>query len=164
MKPSGTLKVTLPSPREVRMEREFNAPRRLVWDCYTKPELIRRWGGGPPGWELTVCEMDTRVGGAWRRVMKGPNGEEMGFGGVIQEVVLHERIVSTEKFDQPWYEGDAVSTIELTESGGKTTLVMTVRYASQEIRDAVIKTGMSGGVEAGFDALAALVQSLNVQA
>jgi uncharacterized protein YndB with AHSA1/START domain len=160
MKPSGTLKVTTPSPRELRMTREFDAPRRLVWDCYTKPELIRRWMGGPFGWDLIECTSDTRVGGTWRRFMRGPNGEEMGFGGTFTEVVPHERLVTTEKYDQPWYEGDAECTLELSESGGKTTLTLTVRYASQEVRDAVMRTGASGGVEAGFDFMAAVLAEL----
>src|SRR5262249_24829353 len=121
---NSTVKVTTPSPREVRLTRVFDAPRRLVWDCYTKPELIRRWGGGPPGWELSHCECDLRVGGAWRWVTRGPKGEEMGFGGVYKEVDPPARLVSTEKFDRPWYEGDAESTLELSESNGKTTLTV----------------------------------------
>ena len=157
----GTVKVTTPSPREVRLTRVFDAPKRLVWDCYTKPELIRRWGGGPPGWELTVCDNDLKVGGAWRRVMKGPNGEEMGFGGVFKEIVPGERIVTTEKFDQSWYEGDAESMLELVESDGKTTLTITVKYASQEVRDAVLKSPMAMGMEMGFNALAQLLATLH---
>jgi uncharacterized protein YndB with AHSA1/START domain len=161
MNGTGTLKVTLPSPREVRMTREFDAPARLVWDCYTRPELIKQWSGGPPGWDLVECTSDTRVGGAWRRMMKGPNGEEMGFGGTYKEVVLHQRIVSTEKFDQPWYEGEAESVLELVEQDGRTTMTITVCYASQDVRDAVIRTGMSSGMEAGLDAMAAFLAALS---
>jgi uncharacterized protein YndB with AHSA1/START domain len=160
MQRSGTLKVTTPSPREVRMTRDFDAPKRLVWDCYTKPELIRKWMGGPPGWDLIECTSDTRVGGTWRRFMRGPNGEEMGFGGTFKEVVPFDRIVTSEKFDQPWYEGEAESTLELSEANGRTTLTLTVRYASQEVRDAVIRTGMASGVEAGFDVMAGVLAEL----
>jgi uncharacterized protein YndB with AHSA1/START domain len=160
MQKSGALKVTTPSPREVRMTREFNAPRRLVWDCYTKPELIMRWAGGPPGWSMSHCEVDLRVGGKWRWVTTGPNGEEMGFGGVYKEVDPPSRLVSTEQFDQPWYDGDAENVLELTEANGKTTLTVTVRYASQEIRDMVLKTPMAVGMEFGFSSLEQLLATL----
>ena len=79
MTETGTLQVTMPSEREIAMTRVFDAPRRLVFDAYTKPELLKRWAGGPPGWNLVVCEVDLRVGGAWRWVIDGPDGQRMGW-------------------------------------------------------------------------------------
>jgi uncharacterized protein YndB with AHSA1/START domain len=160
MKITGSLKVTTPSDREIAMTRVFDAPRSLVWAAYTKPELLKRWAGGPPGWNLVVCEVDLRVGGSWRWVIHGPGGQKMGLGGVYREIVEPERMVFSEKFDEPWYEGDAESKIELVERDGKTTLTMTVRYASQTIRDAVLKTPAAQGVGAGFDRMAELLSTL----
>jgi uncharacterized protein YndB with AHSA1/START domain len=157
----GTVQVTTPSPREVRLTRVFDAPKRLVWDCYTKPELIKKWAGGPPGWSLTHCEVDLRVGGAWRWVTSGPNGEQMAFGGVYKVVEPPTRLVSTEKFDQPWYAGDADNEMLLEEKDGKTTLTVTVKYASQDVRDAVLKTPMAIGMEFGFKSLEQFMATIN---
>src|SRR5262249_9476032 len=85
MKNTGTLKVTTPTEREVVMTRVFDAPRRLVFDALTKPELFMRWFG-PRGWSLAVYEADLRVGGAWRSVLRGPDGKEMGMRGVYREI------------------------------------------------------------------------------
>ena len=156
----GTLQVTMPSEREIAMTRVFDAPRRLVFDAYTKPELLKRWAGGPPGWNLAVCEVDLRVGGAWRWVIEGPDGQRMGLGGVYLDVVPPERLVSSEAYDEPWYEGEATSMIVLVERDGRTTLTTTVRYASQAVRDGVLKTGMSQGFAAGLDRMAELLASL----
>jgi uncharacterized protein YndB with AHSA1/START domain len=162
MRFAGSLKVTLPSDREVAMARLFDAPRPMVWDAYTRPELLRRWAGGPPGWNLVVCEVDLRVGGAWRWVIAGPGGEQMGLGGVHLEIVAPERLVTTEVFDHPWYEGEAVSRLELAERGDgeQTALTLSVRYASREVRDAVLKSPMEQGVSAGYERLAALLEEL----
>ena len=160
MTETGTLQVTLPSEREIAMRRVFDAPRQLVFDAYTKPELLKRWAGGPPGWNLIVCEVDLRVGGAWRWVIEGPAGQTMALGGVYLDVVPPERLVSTEAYDEPWYEGEATSMIVLVEGDGKTTLTTTVRYASQAVRDAVLKTGMAQGFSAGLDRMAELLASL----
>jgi len=160
MKGTGKLKVTTPSDREVAMTREFDAPRRLVWAAYTKPELMKRWGGGPPGHKLLVCEIDLRVGGRWRWVVEAPDGSKMGLGGRYIEIVPEERLVSTDEFDQPWYEGEATATISLAEHGDKTTLTLTVRYASKEVRDFVLKTPMEQGVGAGYDRLEELLIEL----
>jgi uncharacterized protein YndB with AHSA1/START domain len=161
MKNTGTLKVTLqvttPTEREVVMTRVFDAPRRLVFDALTKPELFKRWFG-PRGWSLVVCEVDLKVGGAWRWVLRGPNGTNMGMRGVYQEIVPPERFVSTESFDD--YPGESLNTLVLVEQGGKTTLTITVLYQSQEIRDAVIKSGMGHGAAECYDKLAELLASL----
>jgi uncharacterized protein YndB with AHSA1/START domain len=160
MKQTGTLQVTTPSDREVAMTRVFNAPRNLVFDALTKPDLLKRWFFGPPGWSLPVCEMDLRVGGAYRWVWRGPDGNEIGVRGVFREVAPPERIVATEKFDDAWYPGEALVTTALVEQGGKTTLTLTVLYESQAARDGVLKTPMARGVAMGYDRLEEMLQTL----
>lgn len=154
---TGTLKVTLPSDREVMMTRVFDAPRHLVFDALTKPELLKRWFG-PRGHSLIVCEVDLRVGGAWRYVLRTPDGREMGMGGLYREIVPAERTVHTEAFDD--YPGESIVTTVLTEHQGKTTLTGTVLCESQEIRDAVLGTGMEHGAAETYDRLAELLPSL----
>src|SRR5439155_25403833 len=102
MQNTGTLKVTTPTDREIVMTRVFDAPRGLVFDAMTKPELLKRWLFGPPGWSMVVCEDDPRVGGAFRWVWRGPDGAEMAMRGVYREVVPPERIVRTESFEVGW--------------------------------------------------------------
>src|SRR5216684_3754022 len=135
MKDTGKLKVTAQSEREIVMTRDFDAPRRLVFDALTKPELLKRWLGVFGGWEMAVCEIDLKVGGAYRYLWRGPDGAEMGMRGVYREIVPAERIVCTELFDVPWYEGEAVDTLVFVEQGGKTTATTTVLYASKTVRD-----------------------------
>lgn len=154
---TGKLKITTPTDREIVMTRVFDAPRRLVFQALTTPELVRQWMLGPPGWTMPVCDVDLRVGGAYRHLWRNVDGSEMGMRGTILEIVVPERLVATEKFDQPWYPGEAVVTTVLTEEGGKTTLTLTVRYESREIRDGVLKTPMAQGVAAGYDRLAELL-------
>jgi uncharacterized protein YndB with AHSA1/START domain len=149
--------VTTPSDREIALTRAFDAPRHLVFAAYTRPELLQRWLGVVAGWSWAVCEIDLRVGGAYRWVWRGPDGAEMGMGGVYREIVPPERIVATEKFDQSWYPGEAVTTVTLVERDGRTTLTLTVRYESRAARDAVLESPMEQGVAAGFDNLAALL-------
>ncbi len=153
----GKLKVTTPTDREIVMTRDFDAPRRLVFDALTKPELLQQWLLGPPGWTMPVCEIDLRVGGAYRYLWRNADGAEMGMRGVLREIVVPERLVATEKFDQPWYPGEAIATNVLVEQGGRTTLTLTVRYESRETRDAVLKTPMDKGVAAGYDRLEELL-------
>jgi uncharacterized protein YndB with AHSA1/START domain len=150
----GGLIVTTPADREIVMTRVFDAPRSLVFDGLTKPELLRRWFG-PRGWSLAVCEADLKVGGAWRWVLRGPDGKEMGMRGVYQEITPPERLVSTESFDD--YPGESLNTLILAEQDDKTTFTITVRYASQEIRDAVIKSGMEHGAAECYDKLAEML-------
>jgi uncharacterized protein YndB with AHSA1/START domain len=160
MKNTGTLQVTTPTDREVVLTRVFDAPRSLVFDALTKPELFKRWFG-PRGWSLAICEIDLKVGGAWRSVLRGPGGKEMGMRGVYQEIVPPERFVSTESFDD--YPGESLNTLVLVAQGGKTTLTVTVQYASQEIRDAVIKSGMEHGAAECYDKLAEMLASLGAR-
>jgi uncharacterized protein YndB with AHSA1/START domain len=157
MQNTGTLQVTTPSDREVVLTRVFDAPRELVYDALTKPELLKRWFG-PRGWSLVVCEVDLRVGGAWRFVLRGPDGSEMGMRGVYRELVRPERTVHTESFDD--YPGESVVTGVLVERDGKTTLTGTVLYESKEIRDAVIGSGMEHGAAESYDKLAELLPSV----
>ena len=156
----GNLVLTTQGDREIVMTRDFNAPRRLVFDAFTKPELVKQWLLGPPGWSMPVCEIDLKVGGSYRYVWRrDSDGSEMGMGGVYREIVLQERIVSTEVFDKAWYPGEALGTIVLSEQGGKTTVTQTVLYQSREARDGVLKSGMESGVSASYDRLAQLVES-----
>ena len=156
----GTLKLTTPSDREIAMTRVFDAPRQLVFDAHTKPDLVRQWLLGPPGWSMPVCEMDLRVGGTYRWVWRhDSNGTEMGMGGVYREIVAPERLVTTERFDDAWYPGEALNTLVLIEQGGRTTLTQTMRYESRAARDAVIKSNMEQGVAASYDRLADLLAS-----
>lgn len=149
----GNLKVTTRGDREIVMTRAFDAPRKLVFDAFTKPELVKQWLLGPPGWSMPVCEIDLRVGGSYRYVWRKAGQPDMGMGGVYREVVAPERVVATEKFDQAWYPGEAVGTLVLVEQSGKTTVTQTVLYASAEARDAVLKSGMEKGVAASYDRL-----------
>jgi uncharacterized protein YndB with AHSA1/START domain len=154
---TGTLTVTTPSDREVMMTRVFDAPRQLVFEALTNPELLTRWFG-PHGWTLTTCEVDLRVGGAWRYVLQGPDDRSMGMGGVFREITPGEGTVHTEAFDD--YPGESVVTITLTEEGGRTTLTGTVLCESREVRDAVLASGMEHGAAETYDRLADLLPSL----
>jgi uncharacterized protein YndB with AHSA1/START domain len=155
MKNTGTLQVVTPSEREIVLTRVFNAPRNLVFDAITKSELLKRWFA-PRGWSLETSEVDLRIGGAWRSVMQGPGGKTMGMSGVYREIVPPARLVSTESFDD--YPGESLNTLVLTENVGKTILTVTIQYASQEIRDAVIKSGMEHGAAETYDRLAELLE------
>jgi uncharacterized protein YndB with AHSA1/START domain len=132
----------------------------MVFDAWTKPELLKRWLGVFGSWTFAVCEVDLRVGGKYRFVWRGKDGNEMGMGGVYREIVRPERIVCTEKFDDPWYEGDAIDTTTFVERGGKTTMTTTVLYASKEIRDAVLKSPMESGVAKSYDKLAEVLAAI----
>ena len=161
MTETGTLQLTTPSEREIVMSRVFDAPRNLVFDAWTKPELLERWLGVRGGWSMVVCEVDLRVGGAYRFVWRGLDGAEMGMGGVYREIVSPERLVATESFDDPWYPGEAIDTTVLVEEGGKTTVTTKVLYESEEIRDAVLESGMARGVAQSYDMLAEYLASID---
>jgi uncharacterized protein YndB with AHSA1/START domain len=159
-KKAAKLQVTTPSDREIAMTRVFDAPRSLVFDAFTKPELLKRWLGVRGGWTFAVCEVDLKVGGAYRYVWRGPKGEQMGMGGVFREVVRPERVVCTEKFDESWYEGEAVDTMTFVERNGKTTATTTVLYSSKAARDGVLKSPMDQGVAEGYDKLDEVLTSI----
>jgi uncharacterized protein YndB with AHSA1/START domain len=153
------LEIAALGEREVVMTRVFNAPRHLVFDALTKPELVKRWLLGPDGWTMPVCEIDLRVGGKYRYVWRRTsNGKEMGMGGVYREIVPSERLVLTELFDEAWYPGESVITSTLTEQGGRTTLTTTMLYVTQKVRDEILKSGMERGVQASYDRLATIVE------
>ena len=151
MKNTGTLKVTVSGERDVVLERLFDAPPKLVWEAMTRPELVKRWYG-PHGFHLVVCEIDLRVGGAWRYVMRSPDGTDMGLGGVYRELVPGERLISTEGYDA-FPGSDAIATVVLTARAGKTLFTKPVVYPSREIRDAVVASGMGDGAAETLDRL-----------
>jgi uncharacterized protein YndB with AHSA1/START domain len=148
-----TLQVALSGDREVILTRSFNAPRERVWACHTRPNLVRRWLLGPPGWTMPICEIDLRVGGRYRYVWRNANGVDMGMGGVFREVVVPERLVASERFDTDWTGGETLVTQRFTESGGATTLTMTVSYSSTTAREGALKTGMTTGMEMSYSQL-----------
>lgn len=158
-KQTEVLKLTTQGDREIVMTRAFHAPRRLVFDALTQPELVKRWLIGPPGWSMPVCEIDLKVGGSYRYVWRHTDGKEMGVRGVYRDIVPQERVICTERFDEAWYPGEALLTTTLVEQDGKTTLTSTVLYVSKEARDGVLKSGMENGVAASYDRLAELVSS-----
>jgi uncharacterized protein YndB with AHSA1/START domain len=157
MKDTGTLKITTPGDREILMTRVFDAPRHLVFKAFTKPELLKRWLLGPPGWEMVVYEVDLKVGGTYHFRWRNTDGTEMGMRGVYREIVPPERSVHMESFDD--YPGESQVTGVFVEKGGKTTLTATVLYPSKEIRDAVIQSGMEHGAAESYDKLAELLTS-----
>lgn len=160
MKNSETLSINGSGDQEIVMKRTFDAPRSLVFDAFTKPELIKRWLLGPGGWSMVVCEVDLRVGGKYRFVLRSDkNGTEMGWGGVYREIAKPERLAHTEKFDEAWYPGESLITSDFVEKQGKTTMTATIRYESQEARNAVLGSNMSTGVAASYDRLEELVAS-----
>jgi uncharacterized protein YndB with AHSA1/START domain len=152
------------------MTRVFDAPRRLVFDAYTKPELIKRWLLGPDGWSMPVCEVDLRVGGKYRYVWRSDaDGAEFGFKGEYREVKRPERIVHTERYvpdthAEPQEQGDtgeeALVTTVMVEQNGKTTVTQTMQLPSREARDAVLATGMADGVAVSYDRLDKVLASL----
>jgi uncharacterized protein YndB with AHSA1/START domain len=152
MPSTNKLNVATPSDREIVVTRTFDAPRTLVYDAMSKPEFLKRWLMGPPGWEMTTCEDDQRVGGAFHWAWRGPNGEAMSMRGVYRAIVPPARIVRTEAFDfgcAPQM-GEQLATMILTEKSGRTTLTLTVLYPSKEARDGAIASGMDQGMEAGY--------------
>jgi uncharacterized protein YndB with AHSA1/START domain/effector-binding domain-containing protein len=156
MRNTGTLQVSTPTEREIVMTRVFDAPRTVVFDAFTKPDLLKRWFG-PRGWSLVICEVDLRVGGGFRFVLRGPDGKDMGMRGVYQEIVPPERSVHVESFDD--FPGESLVTAVLIEQGGKTTFTATVLYSSQQVRDAVIQSGMEHGAAESYDKLAEMLAS-----
>ena len=150
---SDTFKVEASGEREIIMTRIFDAPRELVFDALTKPEFVSLWLLGPPGWTMPVCEIDLRIGGAYRYVWRNEDGREMGMGGKYTEIVRPEKIVCTELFDEAWYEGESLNTWILTEQDGRTSLAVTMRYQTRATRDAVLNSGMQSGVATSYDRL-----------
>jgi uncharacterized protein YndB with AHSA1/START domain len=141
--------VTLQGDTEVLITREFNAPRHLVYKAYTTPELVRRWWAGRRG-QMTVCEIDLRVGGTWRYVMTSSEGFEVAFHGTYREIVADERLVHTEVYEA-MPDAEVVNTIAFEEADGRTTLTVLVECGSREIRDGMMGSGMEVGMQEAYD-------------
>ena len=151
--------VTTPGDQEIRMTRLFNAPRQLVFEVMTKPEHVKQWWGQlGEGYSVPVCEIDFRLGGAWRFVNRHPKGEAA-FHGEYREITPPDRVVFTEIFEL-FPDVVSVVTAELSEEGGKTRLTATVRYPSLQVRDMVIASGMARGAGISYDRLEDLVAEL----
>jgi uncharacterized protein YndB with AHSA1/START domain len=155
---SGTAKVSLPTDDQILITREFNAPRHLVWKAWTTPELVKRWWHANRG-EVTVAEIDLRVGGTWRYVSLTPDGVEVAFHGEYLEIVPDERLVSTEVYEG-YPDAQAIDTLTLTEANGRTTLTVLVQHSSKEHRDAHIESGMEPGMQDALDLLEQVAVSL----
>jgi uncharacterized protein YndB with AHSA1/START domain len=155
--------VTTPTEREIVLTKEFAAPRRLVFDAHTKPDLLKRWFG-PHGWRLAVCEIDLRPGGAWYYLIRSTAGAEMTLRGTYLEIAAPERLVTTESnVDcEARAEHEALATLLLVEHAGRTTLTNTVRFPTREIRDAVLASGTEHGVAQGYERLAGVLSDLAV--
>ena len=152
------IKLTVePGKPTIVIEREFDAPRRLVYQAVTQPDLVKRWWGCQQG-TLAVCEMDVRVGGRWRYVMRGPDGSDHVFRGVYREIVPEEKVVQTSQYmEYP----EALETMTLEEHGGKTTLRTVVLHPSVEGRDAHVASGMESGANTSFDQLDEVLRSIS---
>ncbi len=154
MKNTGTLAVSLPGDCEIALTRVFKAPRQLVYDAFSKPEILKKWFG-PRGWSVVACDVDARVGGGFRFVLREPGGRELGMRGFYRELSPPERSVHSESFDD--FPGESLVTAVFTERDGETTLIATILYPSKEVRDAVIASGMEHGAAESYDKLAEML-------
>jgi uncharacterized protein YndB with AHSA1/START domain len=158
---SRSASLTLPTDDQILITREFDAPRELVYRAWTTPELVQRWWHANRG-EVTLVEIDLRVGGKWRQVMVTPDGFEVAFHGEYTDVVPNERIVSTEVFEgiPNGEESATLNTVTLTEEGGRTKLLLLIQAPSKDVRDAIIATGMEDGLQDALDLLEGVAASL----
>ena len=156
------LKLQAQGDREIIMTRSFNAPRHLLFEAFTQPDLLRQWLLGPPGWTMPVCEVDLRIGGTYRYVWRNDKGVEMTATGTYREIVAPERIVATETFEPPWYPGECTNTLLMREEGGRTILTQTLRYESNAARELVIKSPMEGGVAISYERLEQMLAAPNI--
>jgi uncharacterized protein YndB with AHSA1/START domain len=155
---TGVTTYDTPNETDVVITRVFDAPRSVVFDAHTKPEHLRNWLLGPAGWTMPICELDLRAGGAWRYVWRRSDGTEMAMGGTVREVVVPERMVTTERWGPEWPE--TINTVTFAESNGKTVVKLTIRYPSKEAREQALQTGMKDGIEQSYMRLDELVRSL----
>jgi uncharacterized protein YndB with AHSA1/START domain len=159
MSGKNKLEITTPSDVEIAMTRAFDAPRALVWEMFTQPEHVRQWWGCKH-LEVTICEIDLRVGGAYRYVGRMPGGGDVPFRGVYREIAAPERLVHTEIYDVPEArDHESVVTTTFTEQAGKTTVHSVVRYDSKATRDIVLGSGMEHGVASGYDRIDEMLES-----
>ena len=164
MTTSGTATVTLPTDEQILITREFDAPKHLVYEAFTTPELVKRWWSARRG-VVTVAEIDLRIGGTWRYVMVSDDGFEVGFHGEYREIVPNELIVSTEVYEGlpdgvSEEEGATLNTATFTETDGRTTLTILVQAANKVSRDAIIDSGMEAGMQDAMDLLEEVALSL----
>ena len=157
-------KLTLPTDEQILIEREFDAPKHLVYRAYTTPDLVERWWHSNRG-EVTLVEIDLRIGGRWRYVMVTPDGTEVAFHGEYREIVPNERLVSTEVYEglpQGVSEDDAatVNTATFTEADGRTTLTLLIQAKSKVSRNAIIDSGMEDGLQDALQLLEQVTGSL----
>jgi uncharacterized protein YndB with AHSA1/START domain len=156
-----TVTITTPTDREVVLTRRFDAPRSLVFEAMTTPELLKRWLRAP-GRALEVCEVDLRVGGSFRYVFRGPGKRDVGMRGIFREVVAPERLVHVETWED-WDAGESTVATTLVERAGKTMLTTTARFPSKEVRDIVLKSGMERSAGENYDNLADVLTSMQAQ-
>jgi uncharacterized protein YndB with AHSA1/START domain len=161
---SGKAKVTLPTDEQIQITRDFDAPRHLVYRAWTTPELVKRWWNARRG-EMTLAEIDLRVGGRWRYVMVTPDGFEVGFHGEYREIVPNERLVTTEIYEglpEGVSEDDAatLNTATFAEADGQTRLTILVQAQNKASRDAIIESGMEAGLQDALDLAEELLRSL----
>jgi uncharacterized protein YndB with AHSA1/START domain len=147
----SSLEVTTPSDREICVTRRFDAPRDLVFECHTKPELVRKWLLGPPGWSMPVCEIDLRAGGRYRYVWRNDDGREFGVQGEFREISAPQQIVNVETMEG--VPGEALCAMTFETSNGGTVLTLTMRFDSQELRDGALESGMTHGMSMSYDRL-----------
>jgi uncharacterized protein YndB with AHSA1/START domain len=156
--PQQSVRIAMPTEREVAVTRLFHAPRHLVFEALTRPALLKRWMFAP-GRTLSVCEVDLRAGGNYRFVFRGPGKKDVGVRGVYREISHPERLVNTEEWED-WDAGETLVTNSLTERAGQTTLTITSRFPSTEVRDAVVAAGLKDNAELVYSALADLLAEI----
>jgi uncharacterized protein YndB with AHSA1/START domain len=155
---TGVTEFSIASDTQVKFVRVVNAPRRLVFEAYTKPEHLQKWLLGPEGWTMPICEMDRFAGGKWRYGWRKADGTEMIMGGIVKEYVPNERLSTTEKWGPEWPE--TLNTVTFTESNGQTTITTIVTYPTKDARDAALKTGMRDGMEPSYARLDQVLETL----
>ena len=165
MPTASKLTVATPNDLDIVTSRDFDAPRALVFDAHTRPELVKRWLLGPPGWSMPICEIDLKVGGKLRYVWRSDkDGREFSMTGIHKEVARPERIVHTEYFSDNWTGGEALVTTAFTERSGKTNVTITMHFASKEARDGALATGMTDGMESSYGMLEDVLRSMDAAA
>ena len=161
MAPTNMLKkatFTTPSDREIVVKRDFDAPRRLVFDAWTNPKHVPRWFTGPEGWSMPICEIDLRPGGTYLMGLRGPEGAAMDLRGTYREVAPPERLVAAERWAPEWPE--TINTVVFAEQDGRTSVTVTILYPSKEARDMALETGMKEGMDAGYERLDEYLRSV----
>lgn len=160
---TSKLEVRAEGESAVVIARSFAAPRDLVFDCWTKPHFVKQWLTGPDGWSFLVCEIDLRVGGQYRYVWQNTEGVTMGMTGTLKEIVKPEKLVSSEIFDEDWTGGEALVTALFTLEDDGTRVTQTVVYSSAQARQGALASGMTDGMEAGYQRLERVLGELTAR-